>query len=451
MVHNNYLRFILLTLLVSVSSHVNAGKTQERFSIMGLGDSITEGSQEFSSYLYSLWEELFSKGYDFDFIGPRKSECRIGELHHCGFSGHTVEFLNEHIDSIYHLYPADIVLLHAGHNHFSAEKPVSGMIKAYKSIIAKLHHIKPGATVFLAMVTPSGKLPKYSYIPELNRAIKKLVSSYHSSKVVLVDMATGHDYRTMTIADRVHPNKLGRERMAHIWATAIEKRFKAQHPAFRPESICYKTVGADSLSLYVFKAKGRKPHPTVVYYFAGGWKYGSPLQFFRECAWNAAHGITSISVDYRIGYLYGTQAEDAVEDGIDAIDYIRGNAKKLGVDPSRIIAAGASAGAVIAGKIPDDRLKARILYYPVVDSLQSEVSQIHRPVLFMIGTRDSFTPIDKTKAFLLRLCENNTYCDYHIFEGLPHPLFRYREPLDAVYYRIRSLTDDFLGKMFSSQ
>lgn len=451
MVHNNWLRFIMLTLLVSLSSHVNAGKTQVRFSVMGLGDSITEGGREFCSYLYPLWEELFSKGYDFDFIGPRESECRIGKLCHCGFSGHTAEFLGEHIDSIYRLYPADIVLLHAGHNHFSSEEPVPGIIRAYKGIISKIHHIKPEATVFLATITPSGKLPKYSYIPELNKAIRKLVASYHSSKVILVDIASGHDYRTMTIADKVHPNKAGRERMAHIWATAIEKRFKAQHPVLCPESICYKIVGKDSLSLYVFKAKGRLPHPTVVYYFAGGWKYGSPLQFFRECAWNATHGITSISVDYRIGYLYGTTAKDAVEDGIDAIDYIRENAESLDVDPLRIIAAGASAGAAIAGKIPDDRLRARILYNPVVDSLWSEVPRMHRPVLFMIGTRDSFTPAEKAKTFLLCLRENSTYCDDHIFEGLPHPLFRYKDPLDAVYYQIRSLTDEFLKKVFSSR
>ena len=66
---------------------------QKRFTVMGLGDSITEGGSKFSSYLYPLWEQLYSAGYDFDFIGPRQSECRIGKLNHCGFSGKNVEFL----------------------------------------------------------------------------------------------------------------------------------------------------------------------------------------------------------------------------------------------------------------------------------------------------------------------------------------------------------------------
>ena len=35
---------------------------------MGLGDSITEGSDDFTSYLFPLWEKLMSAGYEFDFI-----------------------------------------------------------------------------------------------------------------------------------------------------------------------------------------------------------------------------------------------------------------------------------------------------------------------------------------------------------------------------------------------
>lgn len=61
---------------------------------MGLGDSITEGSDDFASYLFPLWEKMMSAGYEFDFIGPRESKCRIGTLKCGGYSGHTVEFLD---------------------------------------------------------------------------------------------------------------------------------------------------------------------------------------------------------------------------------------------------------------------------------------------------------------------------------------------------------------------
>ena len=86
----------LLTLICSLS--VMASSSQPRHvTIMGLGDSITEGSDHFYSYVFPLWELLFSHGYtNCEFIGPRQGRCRLGTIPHCGFSGKNVEFLNAH-------------------------------------------------------------------------------------------------------------------------------------------------------------------------------------------------------------------------------------------------------------------------------------------------------------------------------------------------------------------
>lgn len=439
---------IALVFFLFVPFALNAGEGGKRLTVMGLGDSITEGGDGFSTYLYPLWERLFAGGYDADFIGPRQSECRIGRLSHCGFSGKNVEFLEARIDSIYRKYPADVVLLHAGHNHFAEERPVEGMMRAYKSIIGKIHAVNPQALVFLAKVTPGGKLPKYSYIPELNRRIEAYVDSLKDGRVVLVDMARGHDWRTMTIEDKVHPNKAGREFMAGRWFDAIRRTIRPQHDAFRPERVCYK---ADSLrgglELHVFRPEGGGERPAVVYFFAGGWQYGTPLQFYRECRWHARHGFTAISVDYSIRSLGGKSAAQAVADGRDAVAYIRSHAHELGVDTARIVVAGASAGGAIAGKIADSQVCARMLYYPVVDSLSNDVAKMRKPVLFMMGTNDSFTPIGRARAFEEQLRRQGTPVEAHYFEGLGHPLFRYRERLGKVFYDIREITDKFLLKL----
>lgn len=87
-----YLYLILFFLLCCSVTTTGQEKKQERFTLMGLGDSITEGADFFTCYLYPLWEKLFTAGYQFDFIGPRESKCRIGTLNHCGFSGKNVEF-----------------------------------------------------------------------------------------------------------------------------------------------------------------------------------------------------------------------------------------------------------------------------------------------------------------------------------------------------------------------
>lgn len=436
---------IIISFLTLSFSSSDAKTVEKRFSVLGLGDSITEGGKDFNSYLYPLWERLFMAGYNADFIGPRQSETRIGMINHYGNSGKPVEFLEERIDSVYRLYPADIVLLHAGHNHFAEQKPIDGIIRAYESIVTKILAVNPNAHIFLAQVTPSGKLPKYSYIPELNGRIAALVGDANNKHLHLVDMATGHDYRTMTIHDMVHPNDLGAERMADRWLEAIERVFKPHRKAFRPEKITYRELSdGTKLDMHVFRAKKKKHNPVITYFFAGGWKYGSPLQFYRECEWHSSHGYTAISVDYRISSMHGTTAKDATADGIASIEYIRRNADELDIDTSRIIVAGASAGATIAGKIPDRQVSARMLYYPVVDSLSTDVDAITKPTLFMIGTKDSFTDISKARNFISHLQSNTTPLTYYIYEGLGHPLFRYREPLTDVFYTIRRRTDAFL-------
>jgi lysophospholipase L1-like esterase len=192
-----------------------------KFSILGLGDSITEGGPAFFSYLFPLDSLLKQAGYQPEFIGPRRSVLAGDTLYHSGFSGHTAEFLAAHIDSIYSAFPADVVLLHAGHNHFNEEAPVAGIIKAQRSIIATIKKKNPRALVFVAGVITSGKLPKYDYIPALDKAIKAMVDSLHDATVIFVDQQQSWDWRRYTIADKVHPNRTGARLIAANWFHAI--------------------------------------------------------------------------------------------------------------------------------------------------------------------------------------------------------------------------------------
>lgn len=413
---------------------------EKRFSVMGLGDSITEGGKDFDSYLYDLWELLYAGGYNADFVGPNERETRIGMLRHCGFSGKPVEFLEERIDSFYGQNKADIVLLHAGHNHFVEQKPVEGMIEAYRSIIRKIWSQNPKAYIFIAQVTPSGKLPKYGYIPELNKRIKQLVEETANKHLVLVDMEEGHDWQTMTIHDKVHPNEQGARRMAERWFDAIKKIEKPHRKTQTPEVMRYKTASSGrELNLHLFKAKKKNTKkPTLVYFFAGGWKYGTPLQFYRECMWYSKKGYNVVSVDYSIKKLDSSTPQEARKDAIDAIK----NIKKSGFAKNGIIIAGASAGGAIAGQVADSLVEGRILYYPVVDSLCANI--MHKPILMLIGTKDSFTPIEKADDFARKLKQQGTPLTYKTYKGLGHPLFRYRDPLTPVFYDIRRETDRWL-------
>ena len=50
-----YLYLILFFLLCCSVTTTGQEKKQERFTLMGLGDSITEGADFFTCYLYPLW------------------------------------------------------------------------------------------------------------------------------------------------------------------------------------------------------------------------------------------------------------------------------------------------------------------------------------------------------------------------------------------------------------
>jgi lysophospholipase L1-like esterase len=200
-----------------------ASSSQRVYRIMPLGASITEGGKAFTGYRYPLYEKLTQAGYHFKYVGSRVSASPAGPLAHEGYSGKNAEFLAAHIGKLFHEHPADIVLLHAGHNHDSAEHPVPKIIAATESIIKTLRAENPQVVVLLAQAIPNGKQPKYAYIPQLNEQIAVLAAKLNSpaQPVILVNQAAGFDWRTDTIADMVHPNAQGAEKMAAKWFAAL--------------------------------------------------------------------------------------------------------------------------------------------------------------------------------------------------------------------------------------
>ena len=196
-------------------------KQEKVFTILGLGDSITQGSAS-CSYLFPLAKKLSALDYKFSFIGPNKSVFNNDTIRCAGFSGRNAEYLDKLIYDIYSKYPADIVLLHSGHNHFESEYPIPGIIQAHESMIRKMISINPKVKILVAKVIQSGKLPKYSYVKKLNKEIQKMVNRLNLSNVILVDMTSAFDWKIHTIPDMVHPNLTGAEVMAKIWFLKIK-------------------------------------------------------------------------------------------------------------------------------------------------------------------------------------------------------------------------------------
>jgi acetyl esterase len=148
----------------------------------------------------------------------------------------------------------------------------------------------------------------------------------------------------------------------------------------------------------------------LLYFHGGGFVIGDLDTHDVICRYLCAQaGTRVISVDYRLAPEHRYPA--AVEDALDAYQWLRESASALGIDPTRLSVGGDSAGgalaAVVAQQARDDGvdLAAQLLIYPVTDLGGDYVSEsefaatppISRPVLdwfweLYFGSPDSSDP-----------------------------------------------------------
>ena len=464
---------------LAFAAHATAAVPQPPVRLMAVGDSITAGADFFSNYRYPLWEKLFAAGYVVEFTGTQTSATRIGPLAHEGYGGKNTEYLAAAVPEKFRTHPADIVLLHSGHNHTVEEKPVPGIIAATEKLIASFREVNPHVTVLLAQVIPAGKLPKYSYLPELNAALAALAARLDQpgQRVVPVDQATGFDWTTDTVADLVHPNAQGAEKMAQAWFAALQKILPPPAHAFAPKKIIYREVGGTNLQLHVFDPpsppRAETKRPAILFFFGGGWTHGTPIQFYPECQHFADRGYVAISAEYRIASTDHTTPFESAEDAKAAFAWVVAHADKLGIDSARIVVAGASAGGHLATLCGLDRnLPARpaalLLWYPVLDTSPmgyrhpsigarfAELSPIHLlaanprmlpSTLIMVGDADQTAPEKTARAFQAVVREAGGRCEVVSFPGAGHPIYAYREGGEPLRTKTLELADEFLATL----
>ncbi len=194
-----------------------AAAAPEARSVLALGDSITAGGKGFPSYRQFLKPDLEKRGLHF--IGPVKDAVSA----HAGFGGRNSTFLRARIQEIYKAHPADVVLIHSGHNHDAADHPVPVIVEDTEAMVAVIREINPQVVILIAQVIPSGKLPKYAYLPELNQKLATLVERLRGqgAPVWLVNQADGFDWKTDTNVHIVHPNEAGARKMAQQWLKVL--------------------------------------------------------------------------------------------------------------------------------------------------------------------------------------------------------------------------------------
>lgn len=123
--------------------------------------------------------------------------------------------------------------------------------------------------------------------------------------------------------------------------------------AARPQTLAY---GSDPLQrLDVWAAEGVKGKaPLVMYVHGGGWKRGS--KDTAASKWAPVHfpaqGYVYASINYRL--VPASTVEQQAEDVARALRHLLDNAERLGIDRSRVVITGHSAGAHLVALVGTD-------------------------------------------------------------------------------------------------
>lgn len=255
----------------------------------------------------------------------------------------------------------------------------------------------------------------------------------------------------------------------------------------------YKTTDQGDLKIHIFQpsTKAAAPRPAIVFFFGGGWKAGSPRQFEQHCRYLASRGMVAMTADYRVSSRHGTLARECVVDAKSAIRWIRTNAQRLHIDPTRVVAGGGSAGGhlaacagVITGfdepgedvnisSIPD----AMVLFNPAVTLAPFEgrapipasrsqetgpleprmgtapvnLSPGHHaraglpPSIMFFGTEDFL--LDGSKYFHAQMTKAGNRCELKLYDGYAHGFFNFGKHDNKPFIETLQATDDFLKSL----
>lgn len=88
--------------------------------------------------------------------------------------------------------------------------------------------------------------------------------------------------------------------------------------------------------------------PAIVFYFGGAWKKGNLDQFKTHSEHLARYGMVAACAEYRVSSIHETTPVECVEDGRSAYRWLKSHASEFGIDTTRIVSAGGSAGGHVA-------------------------------------------------------------------------------------------------------
>jgi len=228
------------------------------------------------------------------------------------------------------------------------------------------------------------------------------------------------------------------------------------------EGVVFATTGARDLHCDVFHPPQPGSGRTAVLLLHGGaWMVGDRTQLRGYGILLARYGLVCVASEYRLSGEAHWPAQ--VHDVKAALRWVRANAERLGIDRTRIVVSGNSAGAhlalMVAGLpsgemegdggnpgVPTDVAAVVAIYPPVklrrggeaddpvrlllgpdatreLEEQASPIRYVHPgypPTMLVHGNADELVPVEASFVMYHALVEAGAPVELHVFDGEPH-------------------------------
>ncbi len=200
----------------------------------------------------------------------------------------------------------------------------------------------------------------------------------------------------------------------------------------------YKTTPTRPLHVHLFEPYGA-PSSAVVFFHGGG-LIDTPLtQFRKQAAALQQRGMLAVIVEFRVAWD-DASFEEAAADAADALRWVRANATDLSLDPTKIVAAGASVGGWLAVNAEaadsDARPNALVLFDPLIGGSLIEPSErygsVGVPTLMLVGAKSNSVPREDQQ----RYCDAALQCSLEVWSNGSQGFFNDDRHIDEVTARI---------------
>ena len=236
--------------------------------------------------------------------------------------------------------------------------------------------------------------------------------------------------------------------------------------------------------------KEGEKRPVFLFFNGGAWDRGSVSQFAPHALHLVERGAVCGLVQYRDKREFPDSTPlDAFADTRLAIQFVRLHAEKMRIDPDKVIAVGAAAGANMAASAALSKTKKKakpgddeitsfsckpnglVLFSPIIDvhkdrygydqfgpdvstklaCLSKHIERKLPPTLILHGTQDRLIPFEDVFEFAQKLEKVKAPCKLVEFEGRDHSFFNMNfDPLsyEACLIELDAFLDEhhFLGK-----